>query len=447
MASSPPGSSSQQRPTFLHTNGKKTTMVDPHGDNLPSTSGVNTIPSKKSQSIFDADIDAPSRPYTSTPASEYLAEPSLTRSAARYTDLAALNSSHPPNPDFKYREKGLSHEISSSTLSTLANDAISYPVTLKWPLQRKTLAEQSTHLPQYKEVEYVKPVSSRVNEGKGAAPTGTVQSYLHRTRLSSNHRGQSSSSNSNSNSQRQDNQRKPSPRLNGGGGPRPGSNQSNVPAKGTASGTANGSSNRPASRLTNGTAHRATSGQKNNNGHTSAPMQKKREKAQGKKDRIWPWKKGTCRKIATDTWRKIKAFFGVHAMPLSGMAKESNAGLGEVRPVMSPRRPPPSRRRAPRSSANPTSRPQPRSRLATRNGRNGNQGCSRRQHASSRLHNRIFAPKDPYDNGFLSAPGGTPCCASNRGTSSSANTNTNVNGKRPSRKTLQNARKWVSGLL
>lgn len=285
MPSSPTASSSQQRPTFLHTNGKKTTMMDPYGDNLSSTSGANTILSKKSISIFDFDIDADSRSYSSMPASEYPAESSLARSAARYTNLSALNSSRPPSPYFKYREKGLSNESSSSTLNTLANDAIPYPVTIKRLSQGTTFVEQPTPPPQYEEVEDVKPKLSRVNQEKRSAPAVTVQNHLHRTLLSSNYHGQSSGS-----SQQQDNQGKPNPRLNGSSEPRLANNQSNGLAKGTAGGTANGKSNGPASRPTNGTARRATSGQRNENRRTSAPSQKRSERAQGKRDRIWPWK-------------------------------------------------------------------------------------------------------------------------------------------------------------
>ncbi|KAI0852666.1 hypothetical protein F5Y00DRAFT_177706 [Daldinia vernicosa] len=329
MASSPAGSSSQQQPTFSHTNGKKTTMADPYGDNLPNTSGANTAPSKKrSLSIFDVDIDAHSRSYSSTPASEYPAESSLARSAARYTNLSALDTSHPPSPDFKLREQGLDHQISVSTLSTLANDAIVYPVTIKWPLQGQAFAEQPTQPPPYKEVEDVKPESPYVNEAKRFAPAVSGQNYLHGTQLSSNYRGQSSSS------QQQDNQGKPDT-LKESSEPRPASNQSNGPVK-------------------------------------------------GKRDRIWPWKKGTCRKIAGDTWQNIKAFFGHDATP-------------------------------------------------------------KRSRGPSGSHQGRPAPKDPYDNGFLSAPRSTPCPISkNKGTPRS---NAKANGEGSGKKTARSARKWLSKLL
>ncbi|KAI1660039.1 hypothetical protein F4813DRAFT_401043 [Daldinia decipiens] len=434
MASSPTGSSSQQRPTFLHTNSKETTMTNPYKDNLPGASGANAIPSNKSLSIFDIDIDAHSRSYSSTPASEYPAESSLARSAARYTNLSALDSSHPPSPEFKYREKGLSNQISSSTLSTLANDAIPYPMTIKRLPQGKTFAEQPAPPPQYDGIEDVKLESSYVNQEKRSAPAVSVQSYLHRTPLSSNYRGQSSSS-----SQQQDNQGNSNPRPNGSSELRLVSNQLNGHWKGTVGSTANGRSNGSASRPTNGTAHGATNGQRNGNTHTSAPSQRKSQRAQGKRDRIWPWKEGTCHKIAAGTWHKIKVFFGLDTTPRSGMAN-GNAGPGEVELSVLSSETPRSRQRAP-SSANPTSRP----RTAARHDRNGdgNYNPLQRTRAHSGSRPKRPAPKDPYDNGFLSAPRSTPCPASNRGTSSNAK----ANGEGSSKKTPSSASRWFSRLL
>ncbi|KAI0849526.1 hypothetical protein F5Y00DRAFT_261310 [Daldinia vernicosa] len=111
-------------------------------------------------------------------------------------------------------------------------------------------------------------------------------------------------------------------------------------------------------------------------------------------------KKGTCHKIAADTWQKIKAFFGLDATPLPGTAK-GNARPEEVELSALPSEPPRSQQRAP-NSANPTSPPRPRP--ATRRDKNGNQAFSQPSRGPSGSHQKGPAPKGPYDNGFLSAP-------------------------------------------
>ncbi|KAF3055578.1 hypothetical protein GL218_07018 [Daldinia childiae] len=436
MASSPTGSSSQQQPTFLHTNGKKAAMIDPYGNHLPMFGDANTMLSKNNLSIFDVDIDAQNRSYSSTPASEYPAEPSLHRSAAQYIDLSALDSSRPPSPYFKYREKGLRNEISSSTLSSSANDAIPYPVTIKQLSQGTRFIEQLPPPPQFGGVEDVKPDPSHVNQGKRSAPAvSSVQDYLHRTPLSSNYQGQSSTSSS----QQQDYQGNPNIRLNGSSEPKLANNQANEPVKGVADGMANGKSNGSASRPTNGTAHRATSGQRSENRHASTPSQKS-QRAQGKRDRIWPWKEGTCHKIAADTWQKIKAFFGLDTTPPPDMAN-GNVGQEEIELNELPSEPLRSRQKAPGSnSANPTSRPRRAARRGRNRNSNGDKNPLRRTRAHSGSRPSRHTPKDPYDNGFLSAPKST---TSSRG----ASYNAGANGERASKKTPSSTSQWFSRLL
>ncbi|KAI1477658.1 hypothetical protein F4774DRAFT_411633 [Daldinia eschscholtzii] len=175
-------------------------------------------------------------------------------------------------------------------------------------------------------------------------------------------------------------------------------------------------------------------------GSNAAPDKTKKdeERTRSRKgERIWPWKEGTCRRVASDAWNKMKAIFHAVAAPLSGKTKgnvdeeevELDVLRGETRHF--------------NGRPHNTTTSAPRSRLPVERETTGNQTWSQRYQARFRPRRDEPAPKDPYDNGFLSAPSSTPCSTSN-GTTASRN-NASSEGQ-PIKKTPSPGT-WFSGLL
>ncbi|KAG4222375.1 hypothetical protein PC116_g29151 [Phytophthora cactorum] len=172
-------------------------------------------------------------------------------------------------------------------------------------------------------------------------------------------------------------------------------------------------------------------------GGNAAPDKKKKKDEErtrnGKGERIWPWKEGACRRVASDAWNKVKAIFHAVAAPLSGKTKEEEVELdvlpGETRRFNDgPHNP---------RTSTPWSRP------AVDRETAGNQTWSPRCQARFRPRRDEPAPKDPYDNGFLSAPSSTPCSTSNGKYSSRSN----ASGEGMPIKKTPSPGTWFSGLL
>ncbi|KAI8965817.1 hypothetical protein F5Y11DRAFT_344131 [Daldinia sp. FL1419] len=156
--------------------------------NKPHNSGANAMPRNKGIFMLDIDSDAETRSRSSALTSECLSdhstdfptEPSLPRSSARYMNLSALCSSHPPSPDFKYRERGLSNATTNSTTTNasileILEEAEFAMSRMHAPLQVSTqqpsLHAQSRH-------EEIKTESSPAKGRKYSASLMTAQTCL-----------------------------------------------------------------------------------------------------------------------------------------------------------------------------------------------------------------------------------------------------------------------------
>ncbi|KAI1802370.1 hypothetical protein F4811DRAFT_401146 [Daldinia bambusicola] len=166
-------------------------------------------------------------------------------------------------------------------------------------------------------------------------------------------------------------------------------------------------------------------------GTNATPDKKHNEKTRGNDGSCSAGKENSCHKVAQHAWHKMESLFKDVVGPVSGKTKRNDEMMKDTSFVMLSEA-----RRSNRGAGNSsslTSGPQPQPQTGTGHERIRTQTWLQRYKTRFGSQRDKPAPRDPYDNGFLSAPSSTP-------------SRHNTNDEEPRKKTPSPGT-WFAGLL